>query len=92
LPTAMSAHSCCPAGLRKPGASPSSCASRQSIPGRSAQLISTAVAGRAALASGRLRTHLRSWDRWSDDLTASGETNGFDYRYRLPRLHSRCAV
>ena len=49
-----------------------------------AQLISTGVAGRAVLASGRLHTASSLLGPVVEMLTASGETNGFDYRYRLP--------
>ncbi len=49
------------------------------------QLISTAVAGRAALGAGRLDAACSLLDPVVELLSASGETNGFGYRYQLPR-------
>jgi len=49
-----------------------------------AQLISSAIAGRAALAGGAIGVARSRLDAAVDVLDASGESNGFGYRYQLP--------
>ncbi|ORW86760.1 helix-turn-helix transcriptional regulator [Mycobacterium sp. IEC1808] len=53
------------------------------LPG-AASLISTALAGRAALGAGRLDEASGLLPPVVDTLVAVGEQNGFTYRYRLP--------
>lgn len=53
------------------------------LPG-TAQPISAAVAGRAALGAGRLRTAGSLLEPVVELLSASGETHGWTYRYQLP--------
>jgi DNA-binding CsgD family transcriptional regulator len=50
-----------------------------------AQLFNAALAGRAALGAGDLRTAGSLLEPVVEALSASGETNGFGYRYQLPR-------
>jgi DNA-binding CsgD family transcriptional regulator len=50
-----------------------------------AQLMSGAVAGRAALGAGRLDTACAFLEPVAELLSASGETNGWGYRYQIPR-------
>jgi DNA-binding CsgD family transcriptional regulator len=54
------------------------------LPG-TAQPLSAAVAGRAALAAGHLDSACSLLHPAVELLTASGETNGWGYRYQLPR-------
>jgi DNA-binding CsgD family transcriptional regulator len=57
------------------------------LPG-SAHILSTAIAGRAALEAGRIATALPLLDLAVTALLASGETNGFGYRYQLGRTQA----
>ncbi|TQC42217.1 LuxR family transcriptional regulator [Rhodococcus sp. WS4] len=57
------------------------------LPG-SAHILSTAIAGRAALEAGRIATALPLLDLAVTALFASGETNGFGYRYQLGRTQA----
>ena len=94
LPTATSAHCCCRGRIAE-----ARCVAEQlrqqavDLPG-TAQLLSTAVAGRAALAAGRLHTASSLLEPVVELLTASGETNGFDRTGTgcHARLRSPCAV
>jgi DNA-binding CsgD family transcriptional regulator len=54
------------------------------LPG-AAQLMSAAVAARSALGAGDLRSACAQLEPTVELLFASGETNGFGYRYQLPR-------
>lgn len=57
------------------------------LPG-SAHVLSTAVAGRAALEAGQIAAALPLLDLAVTALLASGETNGFGYRYQLGRTQA----
>jgi DNA-binding CsgD family transcriptional regulator len=50
-----------------------------------AQLFNSALAGRAALGTGGLQTACSLLEPVVDALSASGEANGFGYRYQLAR-------
>ncbi|MHC9296263.1 LuxR C-terminal-related transcriptional regulator [Mycobacterium sp. LTG2003] len=50
-----------------------------------AQLFGAALAGRAALGAGRLDVASALLDPVVELMAAAGETNGFGYRFRLPR-------
>lgn len=50
-----------------------------------AQLLSTALAGRAALGAGQLATATSLLEPVVELLFAAGDTNGFGYQYHLPR-------
>jgi hypothetical protein len=50
-----------------------------------AQLLSTAVAGRAALGSGKLHDAISLLGPVADALSDAGESNGWAYRYQVPR-------
>ncbi|WKG06153.1 LuxR family transcriptional regulator [Mycolicibacterium sp. HK-90] len=50
-----------------------------------AQLFGSALTGRAALAAGRLDTATKLLDPVVEMLLAAGESNGFSYRFHLPR-------
>ena len=50
-----------------------------------AQLLSTAVAGRALLGAGRLDTASSLLQSVVDGLSASGEDTGWGYRFQIPR-------
>lgn len=54
------------------------------LPG-AAQLFGTALAGRAALGAGRLDVASALLDPVVELMQAAGETNGFAYRFSLPR-------
>ncbi|AKS34545.1 helix-turn-helix transcriptional regulator [Mycolicibacterium goodii] len=54
------------------------------LPG-AAQLFGTAVAGRAALAAGRLDVACEKLGTVADLMRAAGDTNGFAYRFSLPQ-------
>lgn len=56
-----------------------------------AQLIGSAIAGRAALAAGAIEAARSSLEAVVDVLDAAGESNGFGYRYQLP-LTIACAM
>lgn len=51
-----------------------------------AQLFGSALAGRAALGAGRLDTAAKLLDPVVEMLRAAGESNGFGYRFHLPRV------
>jgi DNA-binding CsgD family transcriptional regulator/tetratricopeptide (TPR) repeat protein len=55
------------------------------LPGGPANLLSSALLGRANLAAGRLRTACDVLQPVVDVFFASGDTNGFGYQYLLPR-------
>lgn len=57
------------------------------LPG-AAHILGTAIAGRAALEAGRIATALPLLDLSVKALFASGETNGFGYRYQLARTQA----
>ena len=50
-----------------------------------AQLLSTAVVGRAALGAGRLHDACSLLGAVADALSDAGESNGWAYRYQVPR-------
>ena len=50
-----------------------------------AQLLSTAVAGRAALGAGKLHDACSRLGAVADALADAGESNGWAYRYQVPR-------
>jgi predicted ATPase/class 3 adenylate cyclase len=50
-----------------------------------AQLLSTAVAGRAALGAGKLHDACSQLGSVADALSSAGESNGWAYRYQVPR-------
>jgi len=54
------------------------------LPG-AAKHFAAAVAGRAALGAGHLDTALTLLEPFVTALSASGETNGWGYRYQIPR-------
>ncbi|OMC32533.1 helix-turn-helix transcriptional regulator [Mycobacterium sp. GA-1841] len=54
------------------------------LPG-AAQLFGIALAGRAATAAGQLDTAAELLDPVVEMMRAAGETNGFGYRFQLPR-------
>lgn len=53
---------------------------------------SEGVAGRAALGAGRLDTARSLLTAAAEALTASGETNGWGYRYQIPRATALAAL
>lgn len=57
------------------------------LPG-AAHILSTAISGRAALEAGQITTALPLLDLAVDALSASGETNGFGYRYQIGRTQA----
>ena len=60
------------------------CGHAADLPG-AAKRFAAAVAGRAALGAGRLDTACALLEPLVELLTASGETNGWGYRYQIPR-------
>lgn len=60
------------------------CAHSANLPG-AAQLLGSALAGRAAVGAGRLDTACSLLEPAVESIFAAGDTNGFGYQYHLPR-------